>query len=166
MDHGAALGTDFEAASGGYFLQTPSTADIAEDYYKGIWFIDPAAGPGAGLDLPTLPAGWQYEGWLFYNGYAISTGTFLDPAGADSDAGGPYAGLDGTPPFPGQDFINPSLDLAGFQVAISVELVPDNSASPYGIIPLQDGRIDDLGPAVFEALTNTATYVPAGAVAR
>lgn len=166
VDHGAALGTDFTDADGGFFLQTPSTANIAEDYYKGIWFIDPAAGPGAGLDLPTLPAGWQYEGWLFYNGYAISTGTFLDPAGADSDAGGPYAGPDGTPPFPGQDFIDPSIDLAGFQVAISVEPVPDNSPSPYGILPLQDGRIDDLGPAVFEAMTNTAWYVPAGAVAR
>lgn len=166
VDHPAALGTDFADAAGTYILETPSSADVADDYFQGIWFLDPAAGPGAGLDLPTLPAGWTYEAWLLTDSYAISTGTFLDPAGADSDAGGPYAGPDGTPPFPGQDFVNPAVDLYGFRVAVSVEPVPDNAPGPYGVIPLQDGFVEDNGAGVTQDMTNTAWYVPTGGVAR
>ena len=58
---GAALGDDFSAAAGSYILAAPSTPAVAaadDDYFRGIWFLDPTAGPAASLMLPTLPAGW------------------------------------------------------------------------------------------------------------
>lgn len=161
--HPAALGTDFADASGVYFLETPSTASIADDHDLGIWFIEP--GVGAGLNLPTLPAGWAYEGWVVGADGPVSTGTFLATDAADSDAGGPYAGPDATPPFPGQDFITPPMSVIGTTVVISVEPVPDNSPAPFFIKPLVDMTAEDLGPAVIQSMANVAADNPAAGVA-
>lgn len=155
MEHGAALGTDFLAADGGFILETPTTAGIAEDYDQGIWFLDPAAGPGAGLQLPVLPAGWRYEGWVVGDDGPISTGTFVDPAMADRDGAGPSAGPDGAPPFPGQDFIDPAMKIPGTTVVLSVEPDPDDSPMPFFIKPLA-GPATDAGPGGFQTLGNIA----------
>ena len=82
--------------------------------------------------LPTLPAGWKYEGWVVIGNTALSTGTFTNPAAAD--AATPFAGTNPqpTPPFPGEDFLaNPPIgsgltfptDLRNQTVVISIELV-------------------------------------------
>lgn len=63
IGHGAAIGTDFSTASGAYILAAPSAGD-GGDYRNGIWWLDPDAGPGPALSLPTLPNGWVYEGWI------------------------------------------------------------------------------------------------------
>lgn len=132
--HSAALGTDFSTASAKYILATPSNKNATPT--QGIWFLDNSSGsPVAGLDLPTLPKGWQYEGWIV-DGGPISTGTFLKGGEADSDNGGAAAGPEATPPFPGQDFVNPAKDLVGKTAVISVEPDPDNSAAPFSIKPL------------------------------
>ncbi len=154
--HGAALGSDFLAAAGGFILETPSTAGVADDYGQGVWFLDPAGGPGPSLDLPTLPDGWAYEGWVVGTDGPVSTGRFTDVAAADADGGGPAAGPDGTPPFPGQDFIDPALDLTGgFSVVISVEPDPDDSPLPFALKPLA-GPVADAGPGVLQASDNIA----------
>lgn len=155
--HGAALGSDFLASSGGFILETPSTADIAGDFAQGVWFLDPSAGPGPGLDLPVLPAGWAYEGWVVGQDGPVSTGRFVDVADADRDGAGPTAGPDGSPPFPGQDFINPPMDLTenGTMVVISVEPEPDDSALPFALKPLA-GPVVDAGPGGFQDLGNIA----------
>ena len=153
--HGAALGTDFLDSNGGFILETPTTAGNAEDYDQGVWFLEPAAGPGAGLRLPELPAGWAYEGWVVGEEGPISTGTFVDPASADRDGAGPTAGPDGAPPFPGQDFIDPAMSLIGQTVVISVEPDPDDSPMPFFIKPLAGGVVDD-GPGAFQMLGNIA----------
>ncbi len=155
MDHGAAFGTDFLGSEGGYILQTPTTADIAEDFDQGIWFLEPAAGPGPGLRLPELPAGWRYEGWVVGEDGPVSTGTFTDPTMADRDGAGPTAGPDGSPPFPGQDFINPPMKLIGSRVVLSVEPDPDDSPMPFFIKPLA-GDVAQEGPGVFQSLGNIA----------
>ncbi len=142
--HPAAIGTDFLAATGSYILETPSTSSVADDYALGVWFVDPVRGAPS-LNLPELPSGWAYEGWVVDGNGPVSTGTFLTPAGADSDQGGPTAGPDMTPPFPGQDFIRPPQNLVGRAVVISVEPVPDNSPAPFTIKPLVDGLVEDLG---------------------
>ena len=152
--HPGAIGTDFTDAVGGYILETPSSAETS-DYNQGIWFVDPAAG-AASLALPTLPAGWVYEGWVVDADGPVSTGTFLSTDGADSDGGGPAAGPNGTPPFPGQDFIDPARDLIGNTVVISVEPSPDNSPAPFFLKPLVDGEADDVGPAVIQDMGNNA----------
>jgi len=155
MQHAAALGTDFLNAEGGFILETPTSAAIAEDYDQGVWFLDPAAGPSAGLRLPTLPAGWRYEGWVVGDGGPVSTGIFTDPAAADIDGAGPAAGPDGAPPFPGQDFIAPAMKVPGTTVVLSVEPDPDDSPAPFFIKPLA-GPASDAGPGVFQTLGNIA----------
>ena len=155
MDHGAALGTDFLGSEGGFILETPTTAAIADDYDQGIWFLEPAAGPGAGLRLPELPAGWAYEGWVVGEDGPISTGTFTDPSAADRDGAGPAAGPDGAPPFPGQDFISPAMRLTGTTVVLSVEPDPDDSPAPFFIKPLA-GEATDAGAGAFQSLGNIA----------
>lgn len=140
-DHPAALGVDFFAASGSLVLATPSNGPSTHN--QGIWYLIADVDKTPSLDLPTLPAGWVYEGWIVdtVSGAINSTGTFRDPAGADSDlAGGVKAGLLGTGPArPGQDFINPGIVLNdGNHVAvISVEPYPDFDARPFSMKPLR-----------------------------
>jgi|GEM_PF-784672 len=164
IGHPAALGDDFASAAGGYILATPSTAAIDEDYDQGIWWLDPMAGPASSLTLPALPAGWVYEGWVVGTGGPVSTGRFVDPSGADSDGAGPNAGMDGAPPFPGQDFITPPTSLLGFAAVISVEPEPDNSPGPFTLKPLVDGTVDDVMPPTLQTMMNNAGSAPAGVV--
>ena len=136
-----ALGNDFNAATGKYVLATPTTATTTDEK-SGLWFIDLSSGnPAAGLSLPTLPAGWKYEGWAVINGVPVSTGTFTAVNAADDRKlfSGPLAG----PPFPGEDFIvaAPSgltfpTNLAGGTAVVSIEPSPDDSPSPFTLKPL------------------------------
>ncbi|MHC4452101.1 MAG: anti-sigma factor domain-containing protein, partial [Planctomycetota bacterium] len=156
VGHAAALGTDFATAGGSYILETPTSA-AADDYFRGVWFLDPTAGPGPSLDLPALPAGWIYEGWSVVNGVPHSTGKFVSAAGDDSDLGGASAGPMPAPPFPGQDFVAGTvLDLRGGATVISVEPVPDTSDAPFTLKPLVDGTVEDLGAGVSQLLANQA----------
>lgn len=157
-EHPAALGTDFSAASGGYILATPSSA-ATDDDNQGIWFVNPVAGEPS-LDLPVLPAGWTYEGWIVTENGPISTGRFTDIASADSDGAGVSAGPGMTPPFPGQDFINPAIDLLGKTVVISVEPEPDNSSAPFAIKPLIDPTVDNVAKPERQSLGNTSEKRP------
>ena len=148
-EHPAALATDFASVAGAYLLATPSSPGSANS--QGIWFLDPATG-AATLSLPTLPEGWVYEGWVVDGGGPVSTGRFLSANGADFDGGGPAAGPEATPPFPGQDFIEPAMDLLGATVVISVEPEPDNSPAPFSIKPLIDVVADDVAPPAIQTL--------------
>lgn len=148
-DHPAALATDFMRSTGSFVLATPTDGPETNER-SGIWFVDPVQGE-ASLDLPELPAGWIYEGWAVVNGLPISTGTFTDPGAADSAA--PFSGDAPGPPFPGEDFLRDGppgvpfpTDLAGQQVVISVEPVPDNSPEPFPIHPLWAQIPNDVEP--------------------
>ncbi len=75
--HGSSLGDDFSSAAGSYILATPTNGDSTNEN-SGIWWLDPTGGsPVSGLTLPTLPAGWNYEGWVVIDGTPVTTGTFL-----------------------------------------------------------------------------------------
>jgi hypothetical protein len=65
-----------------------------------------------------------------------------------------------TPPFPGQDFIDPPLDLVGTTVVISVEPEPDNLAAPFAIKPLIDPVVDDVAAPMLQELGNTSGNRP------
>ncbi len=143
VGHPAALGDDFTSATGKYILATPTTADMTDER-SGVWFLDPAAGPGAGLSLPTLPDGWMYEGWAVIDGQPVTTGRFRDATAADLAA--PYSGTEPGPPFPGEDFVANApagltfpTDLAGGTIVISIEPAPDNSPAPFRLKPLVHG---------------------------
>ena len=141
VGHAAALGDDFSTAAGVYILATP-TDGAGNNENSGIWFLDLSTGnPSVGLELPVLPEGWVYEGWVVIDGVPVSTGRFtaLDAV----DLNDPYSGTEGGPPFPGEDFLNDApaglvfpTDLAGAAAVISVEPSPDDSAGPFTLKPL------------------------------
>lgn len=141
VSHPAALGNDFSSARGAYILATPTDGGSDTNENSGVWWLDPSLGPGPGLDLPTLPAGWAYEGWAVIDGTPVSTGTFTSANGADSFNG--FSGNAGGPPYPGEDLLTNApngldfpIDLAGKTVVISIEPVPDNSSAPFTLKPL------------------------------
>jgi Anti-sigma-K factor rskA, C-terminal len=162
VGHPAALGNDFTHASGSYILAAPS-AGADGDYHNGIWWLDPVDPPLPGLSLPPLPAGWQYEGWVVGPDGPVSTGRFRLANAADFDGGGPAAGPNPTPPFPGEDFVDPAVDLtAGYAAVITIEPQPDNSPAPFTLKPLVDNHIDDLGAKVSQFMANNAASFPTG----
>lgn len=172
VDHGAALGTDFTASTGGYILATPTDGGSTTDENSGVWWLDPAQGPGPALSLPTLPAGWAYEGWAVINGTPVSTGTFLTASGADDAA--PHSGTTDGPPYPGEDFLNNApadltfpTDLSDATIVVSVEPSPDNSAAPFTLKPLVGGvpaaAVDHV---LYDMSNNAAATNPRGTASR
>ena len=170
---GAALGDDLMAASGTYIVATPTTSAM-DDELSGIWFLDNSSGsPAAGLDLPTLPAGWAYEGWAVIDGTPVSTGRFTD--GSVADAFADFSGTDNPgPPFPGEDFINNApagvsfpTDLSGGAAVISIEPDPDNSAAPFELKPLFGSIPSPATPmTAYNMDNNAAATNPTGSVSR
>lgn len=168
VSHGAAIGTDFTAATGGYIVATP-TDGMNNNEESGVWFVDPAVGQPT-LDLPTLPAGWAYEGWAVIDGTPVSTGTFTSVTGVDN--GAKYSGPEMAPPFPGEDFLINApagltfpTSLLGGAIVVSVEPVPDNSSAPFVLKPLVGMTASDA--AVHEVLTmanNAVSTNPTGTV--
>lgn len=151
--HAAALGTDFVDSEGDYILATPTDGGSDTNENSGVWWLNPTTGPGPGLDLPTLPAGWVYEGWAVVAGTPVSTGTFTSVSGSDDFNG--FSGSEGGPAYPGEDLLlnAPSgldfpVDLAGQTVVISVEPSPDNSPAPFTLKPL-------VGPVPVDAIDHT-----------
>lgn len=160
----AAFGDDFTSASGTYILNTPTTAADDTDYSQGIWFFDPGTFMPS-VALPVLPAGWRYEGWVVDVGGPVSTGRFSVTDLADEDGAGPTAGPDGFPPFPGQDYIFPAIDLIGQTVVISVEPEPDDSPAPFLLKPLVDDIVVDMGIGGAQSMGNNAAATnPTGMV--
>lgn len=170
IDAPEALGNNFTTATGKYVLATPSDGPMSNEK-SGVWFLG-SLPPSAGLNLPTLPAGWKYEGWAVIGGKAITTGTFLTASGADDFNG--FSGSMGVPPFPGEDFLKnaPSgftfpTDLSGGKVVISIEPSPDNSPAPFVLKPL----LADVSPtAMAETVYNMnniiSTNAPQGTAMR
>ncbi len=137
----AAFGDDFTGSTGTYILATP-TNGANTDENSGIWFLDISTGsPMMGLNLPVLPDGWKYEGWVVINGTPVSTGTFTSVTVVD-DAD-PFSSTMGGPPFPGEDFLVNApagltfpTNIAGGVAVISIEPDPDNSPNPFLLKPL------------------------------
>ncbi len=136
---------DFSNSKGKYILATPTDGENNNEF-SGVWFLDLTSGsPTAGLTLPTLSAGWKYEGWTVLNGIPVSTGTFTAVGSADDNAEiSNFKGdLNNGPGYPGEDFIQNApvgltfpTDLKGSTIVISVEPSPDNSSAPFTLKPL------------------------------
>ncbi len=165
--HGATLGSDFSSATGKFILATPTNgAETNEN--SGIWFLDLSSGsPAAGLNLPTLPAGWVYEGWTVLNGTPVTSGRFTDVAAVDFDD--PYSSTQGGPPFPGEDYLNNApagltfpTDLAGGTAVISIEPEPDDSAAPFLLKPLVQGIDASATDHVTYDMGNNSAAFPTG----
>ncbi len=167
-----AVGTDFDSATGLYFLATPTNGPASNET-SGIWFMDPANGT-AGLTLPTLGAGWIYEGWVVIDGIPVSTGTFR--SGDMADSGNPHSGTQGAPAVPGEDFFvdapaglnfNIPPDLAGKTAVVSVEPVPDNTTAPFVLKPLTHGiPVDAVSGPVYTMDNAGTANQPTGTATR
>lgn len=152
VSHSTVLGHDFNSAQGKFILATTSTMSMTDEN-EGLWFLDNSSGsPMEGLSLPTLPSGWVYEGWGIIDGQPISSGRFTSTDMADLD-NNPFKEPDGTPPFPGEDFImgmSNGVDLSLAQpitkVVISIEPKMDNSPAPFTLKPLLRGDLDASSP--------------------
>ena len=171
VSHPAALGNDFTSATGTYILATPTNGAMTNEN-SGIWFLDLSSGnPAQGLFLPTLPAGWKYEGWTVINGMPVTTGTFTSTTVVD-DAD-PYSSTMPGPPFPGEDFLinAPSglsfpTDIAGGTAVISIEPDPDNSPNPFTLKPLVgDIPMNATDHFNYDMSTNLSSF-PTGTVTR
>lgn len=133
------LNFDFASARGTYLLNAVSVEQTSPSA-SGIWFInkDEQGQLIAGLDLPDLPAGWSYQGWVVINSVSLSTGKFISNKGTDQTATY-YNSAQGGYPFPGEDFItNPPqglsfpLDLSGKEIYITLHPpLPENCPAPY-----------------------------------
>lgn len=135
-----AFQSNFSEVRGSYVFTTP-TSDPA-DSNSGIWFYLPGTSPAPSiLNLPVLPEGWRYEGWVVKHGVGssveyFSTGQFAKADSADFDGAGPGKGPGNGLNFPGQDFITgslprPNLRTPEFSFAVTVEPEPDNSLEPF-----------------------------------
>jgi hypothetical protein len=131
-----AIGASFLNSTGSYILATPSDDPLNHPatHNQGIWYIDSGA---PGLNLPELNPSFTYEGWVVntQTGEVLSTGTFDRVDQADSDAAGLAAGPNGTPAFPGQDYINPARELNNgeYMAVISIEPAPDHDPAPFAL---------------------------------
>ncbi|MGJ8683477.1 MAG: anti-sigma factor domain-containing protein [Nonlabens sp.] len=173
-DFGPAPG-DFTNASGSYFLRTPTdeTGMNNGNDTNGVWFGLPGMPPTADFNLPTLPAGWVYEGWVVGDAGPLSTGTFSDFSTQDSGNG--FSGTQNNvgPPVPGEDFFNnlPAgeslpFSVVGRNVVITVEPVPDNSPAPFTLKPLASIAGTDTAPNSQSFNNNVANSFPTGSVSR
>lgn len=163
---------DFSAVAGKYVLATPSdNSTNTTNNESGIWFMMPGDPATAGLTLPELAAGWKYEGWIVSDGTPITTGTFSAVNMADYSA--PYSGADGTPGYPGEDFLENApagvtfpLDLRGKTAVISIEPYPDNSAAPFTLKPLVGTVGQETAPTLHTMNDNVTGSFPTGSVWR
>ena len=167
VSNGSALGSDFLSATGSYILATPTDgADTNEN--SGIWFLSLENGaPEAGLSLPTLPAGWAYEGWAVIGGTPVTTGRFT--AVDEADLAAPFSGAEPGPPFPGEDFLSNApagmvfpTDLAGGTAVISIEPDPDDSTAPFTLKPIVGAIAADAVDHVTYSVGNNAAGFPTG----
>lgn len=176
VSHSAALGNDFTKISGKYILATPTDGGMMDNEESGVWFLDNSSGnPVKGLDLPTLPNGWKYEGWVVINGTPLSTGTFTNANAADANAAtSTFKGsTNNGPAFPGEDFLRNApagltfpTSLKGKTIVISIEPFPDNSAAPFVLKPLLNVVLADAKVHTTISMSSNLSSFPTGTFSR
>ncbi len=139
--------------SGSFINKTPSDnangIDNGNDQ-NGVWFMTDTMMSSL-TNLPTLAAGWKYEGWVIFGNAAtpipVTTGKFTMASGPDGSS--PYSGNWPVPLFPGEDFVQDlpdgvvDGDTTGRNVVISIEPdFPSDPSEPFFLKPIggtQDG---------------------------
>ncbi len=161
---------NFSTSAGKYLIASPTNGGL--NPYAGVWFYD-GVNNLAGLNLPTLDAGWKYEGWAVTNNGStvLSTGKFTNPAAIDESA--IYSGSMPGPATPGEDFVTNAptgvtfpANLRGAILVISVEPNPDNSPMPFTLKPLSHTVSQMVVPGDTYNMTRSLASFPTGTVTR
>ena len=178
--HSLALGPRYRNSSGAFILSSPSSpvGRKTTEWMSGVWWVDVADAElgmtAPGVYLPYAPAGWNYEGWVVFDGQPLTTGRFIRNSGydlddmpdSDSPEYSPYNGTDPVPRWPGEDFIrNPPegltfpTDIRGNDLFISIEPSPDDSALPFALHALT-GTVPIEGEfhTTYELTNNSGSY--------
>ncbi|HGY91527.1 MAG TPA: hypothetical protein ENK43_10175 [Planctomycetes bacterium] len=137
---------DFSMITGKFQLDSPTNdaSGVPADDQFGILYRLVSVGSdrdAASLELPDLPSGFCYEGWVEdrATGVVYSTGKFVDPGASDRNDGiSQSRGMEPKKGFPGEDFLNavPTQSLMAVgpdeitQVFVTVEPEPDGAAGP------------------------------------
>ena len=161
---------DLRSVAGSFILATP-TDDDPTNGTAGVWFLDPAGGPGPSLTLPQPPAGWVFEGWGVTQENPLSTGRFTSATGPDLAS--PFSGPNPGPPFPGEDFVArlpagvvPPVNLADGRSMVVITVEPDiggadpTGAGPFSIKPLVASVPAGASPGTTLPLTRDLATVP------
>ena len=173
VDYTDAFRTNFKLAGGSFLLSAP-TSSLASDSTSGVWFMLSVAPESAGLrNLPPLPIGWKYEGWVsvgcdsdgsFTDQQLYSAGKFISAFEYDDDKAGSRKGSNGDGfHFPGSDFSGFNLNCGNSSVGISIEPEPDNDPlAPFSTLMLFDWtRIPENAPQGRSfTMTNIAESFP------
>ncbi|WP_406659654.1 anti-sigma factor [Methanolobus sp. ZRKC3] len=146
---------DLSEATGTYILATP-TNGADTDEASGIWFLQLPLPPTPGLDLPELPDGWVYEGWVVNQGQPITSGRFT--AVDEVDFFDDYSSVEPGPPFPGEDY----LVNAPEGVVFPIDLADGESLAVISIEPDMDG-VDPTGASPFQ-IKPLIGKIPSGAM--
>lgn len=134
---------DLTQASGGYTMATPSNGSGQET--SGVWFIEKTGSkpPSPALNVPELPSGWVYEGWVkLPNKPPVTTGRFRDPT--EPDFYGGFSGDQGVPPRPGEDLLNKT-DRAPDGVSFPVDLTAQQTKVVLSVEPDMGGTTREDG---------------------
>jgi hypothetical protein len=161
---------DLRGVAGSFILATPTDDDPANGT-AGVWFLDPATGPGPSLSLPQPPAGWVFEGWGVTQGTPLTTGRFTSVTGPDLAS--PFSGPNPGPPFPGEDFVTrlpagviPPVDLADGRSMVVLTVEPDigghdpTGQGPFSIKPLTAAVPAGASPGASPRLNRDLSTVP------
>jgi hypothetical protein len=175
IGHEDILDFNFISASGSYVLATPSDT-LNLNPKSGVWFVaeDTLGNIIKGLNLPPVPSGWSYQGWVKIDGIVVSTGKFRNPGRADNDIQY-YDTLSTGYNFPGEDFLLDApvglafpLDLSTHNTEIYITLEPKRPANcnnPFDtIMPLYTALTGNTQPGVFYSLENNLSSLPFGRV--
>ncbi|MEZ6196073.1 MAG: hypothetical protein R3F20_10170 [Planctomycetota bacterium] len=147
---------DFGAVVGGFTLDSPSNdgPGVPADDDRGLLFGSASGFPL--LEVPALPAGWVYEGWVeeLATGRFYSTGRFRDPTDVDENDQISFSRDFGPKPsVPGEDFL--------FDVPTEALNAAQAGSITLVFVTVESAPDAEVGPSPIRVLEAT---VPAGAV--
>ena len=120
-------------ARGNYIVDSPTDGPGTNES-SGVWFVNLTGGPPArGLRTAIPIQGWQYQGWIEFDGIPVDMGVIPNHTGADESSlhSGPLPGYN----YPGEDFLINPPDGLSFPVSVGnaylyVTLEPDPDPDP------------------------------------
>jgi hypothetical protein len=184
IGHKQVLDYNFESANATFFLDTPTEDPPSANPTRGIWFAhyavrinDITDSTGAvigqdtvdiitpGLEVATLPQGWEYQAYVISASDSFLIGKFRSPEAPDGDK--LYSGPNPGYLYPGEDFLtnDPAmpLDLRGKSVIVKMTPnYPDGSNMPYEVIVFKGVIPSDAQARTNYSLENMTDTWPSG----